>query len=166
MRSLPVLVVSIVASLAAASLAQVIYEPPAVQYSDGQRSFYYGGTDPVTIHRGFYYGFGKNAPLEEEPLRVYTDRLPDQNAAIYGFTIDDARNEAAANTPTYFRKADAVRGTRYENGAIVIPQRPVVEAPRGSIMVRPYIAPQRRAYQPVIVIPKRLLDRPIRVPSA
>ncbi len=148
--------------VACPSLAQVIYEPPKVQYGIEDRKFYYGGTDPLTLRRGAFYGIRSIRPIDEEPLRVYSDLLPDVNAATYGFTIDDARNEANANLPTYFRMSDAVPGTRVENGAIVVPQRPVTQAEtRGTITIRPYVAPQRKPMQPVIVIPKRLLDQPL-----
>jgi len=160
-------------ALACPSLAQVIYEPPTVQYGTEDRKFYYGGTDPLTLRRGAFYGIRSLRPIDEEPLRVYTDLLPDVNAATYGFTIDDARNEANAQIPTHFRMSDAVPGTRVENGTVVVPQRPVVQRPvvqravvqqTGTITIRPYVAPVRPAVRPVIVIPKRLLDTPLLPP--
>ena len=37
---------------------------------------------------------------------VYSDCRPGVNVSVYGYTSVDARNEAYANVPTYFRKRD------------------------------------------------------------
>jgi hypothetical protein len=80
-----------IAAAASASVAQTIYEPVRFQYGTEDRKFYYAGSDPIVFRRGAYYG---PRTVDNEPLRVYSDRFPDINAARQGFTIDDARNEA------------------------------------------------------------------------
>src|SRR4051812_30832615 len=60
------------------------------------------------------------------PARVYSDALPRRNAALAGFTPSDARNEAYANVPRYFRKVDALKTAHVdETGAIIVPAIPV-----------------------------------------
>jgi hypothetical protein len=87
--------------LASTGMAQTIYEPIRFQYGTEDRKFYYAGEDPVVFRRGAYYG---PRTVDDEPLRVYSDRFRDVNAACQGFTIDDARNEAYARVPRYYVK--------------------------------------------------------------
>ena len=102
----------VVVLCAASSFAQVIYEPVQYQYKSGGRSYYYGGAD-ARVHMSaawpMVYGadWGRSNGLAfhsanvhthrevaTERPRVYTDALPLRNAYIYGFTANDARNEA------------------------------------------------------------------------
>lgn len=97
--------------------AQVIYQPVQYQFSDGHACFYYGGQNPSVIVRGYnnlrlgqdqsHIGGGGNFyPL---PSAVYSDQMPMWNAALYGYTPEDAHNDANAAVPTYFRKIDILR---------------------------------------------------------
>jgi len=86
------------------------------------------------------------------PARVYSDALPRRNAALAGFTPSDARNEAYANVPRYFRKVDALKTAHVdETGAIIVPAIPVRDEDtqrvrhagreligRGGIIIRPW----------------------------
>jgi hypothetical protein len=149
---------SMVLVAASSSFAQTIYEPVHFQYGSGDRTFYYGGTDPSTFRRGAFYGV---RTIENEPLRVYTDRLPYTNAATYGFTIDDARNEANNDVPRYFRMADIYAHSYTDGAAVIVPSRPMTPVPQGTIEIRPYVRPVVRPMSPVIVIPKELLNKPL-----
>src|SRR3954469_8901124 len=102
--------------------AQVIYEPVTFQhrFADSDQVVYYGGSNPRVIENArqqyalynqprAYDGHGHELTtirkgLTLQALYVYTDALPNVNASLYGFTDLDARNEANANVPTYFRK--------------------------------------------------------------
>jgi hypothetical protein len=158
------LIASIVLALASAPLsAQVIYEPASVQFGSGEQTFYYGGTDAGTVRMGHLTSARQRvfSPIDNQPLRVYTDLLPGINAATFGFDVSDARNELNANIPNHFRKSELVESARDESGILIVPQRPLVDAPRGAVMIKPYHPPARKAYSPVIVIPKPLLKKPL-----
>ncbi|HEY0007821.1 MAG TPA: hypothetical protein VGB55_03770 [Tepidisphaeraceae bacterium] len=116
---------------ASTAYSQTIYPPVQFQYFSENQTFYYGGDDPVILRRGAYFGL---RPLENEPTRIYTDALPNVNAANYGFTIDDARNEAYAALPRYYRKADGV-----EPETAVLPSRD--NTGKGTIEIKPYVRP-------------------------
>ncbi|MGD1277354.1 MAG: hypothetical protein ABR964_09035 [Tepidisphaeraceae bacterium] len=103
---------------ASAGIAQIIFEPVQYQYGTAVK-FYYGGSDPATLRRGFCHG---RTDLSAQLPRVYTDQLPDLNAALYGWTTADARNEAYASVARYFRKADLLLcGVVQPDGTIVVP---------------------------------------------
>ena len=91
-----------------------------------------------------------------------------------GWTADDAANEAIANFPRFWRKADAL-ATAYRDvdGTIVVPAqgesmyvRPMIYPVRPLIMPRPLMSrpsttnPAKKGE--VIIIPKNLLDRPLK----
>jgi hypothetical protein len=78
--------------------------------------------------------------------------------ANYGMTADDARNEAMARLPRYFRKSDLLKSaTMDHDGTIVVPAMPApVCEPRGTIDIRPYTpttAPATRNAK-IWIIPK------------
>src|SRR5437762_13883767 len=85
------------------SFAQIIYEPVRYQYGNDYK-FYYGGSDPRVIESAYEEDTrpGRHISVEAMPLRVYHDSYPGWNAAIYGVTIADARNQAYNNAPRYF----------------------------------------------------------------
>ena len=186
--------------LAAKASAQIVYEPVRYQYGCGPNVFYYGGSDPDVVRRAMQpmggagrwgrtldYAFVSgdvdvHREVRSEPLRVYTDAMPRRNARLYGFTATDAYNEANANVPNYFVKADAMATAhRDASGAVIVPSIPPrdqdtgaliqnQEFSRGSMMIRPWRGPttttapatmtvpaSRRG--PVFVIPKDMLDR-------
>src|SRR5262245_7064564 len=103
--------------------AQIIYEPVQYQYGS-QRAYYYGGNNPA-IHRaaqspqddagrwgrvGGYAFVSGNLDTHREVVtehpRTFNDALGYQDASIYGYTPNDAHNDANANQPRYFRKSD------------------------------------------------------------
>ena len=164
--------------------AQVIYEPVQYQYQSGGRVYYYGGSDPH-IHwsataesgapnwgRSNGYAFHSHRldthrEVSTEPARVYTDQIPTQNAAFFGFTADDARNQAYANSYAYFRKSELLKtAIRQSDGSWTVPAQPT---PRGTIEIRPYKPTARPLVEgakaiepkPILIIPKRLLDKPL-----
>ena len=184
-KSLKSLVVAGLALLASSASAQIVYEPVQYQYSAGGQTYYYGGADP-RVHEaarresgvsswgrtnGYAFHSGNidtHRAVVTEPTRVYTDQVPYWNARVHGFTADDARNEAYANSYAYFRKADLVRtAVRQADGTWHVPAQPSPQ--RGSIEIRPVpavrpIVEQKKpsaAPKPVLIIPKRLLDKPL-----
>jgi hypothetical protein len=155
--------------------AQVIYQP--VQYQYGSREkFYYGGREPAIIaaastfdqYRAAYErstrAYNEYGRLAQSPLYVYSDVLPYNDAGLFGYTAMDAMNDAYANVPRYFRKADLLQSAeRQPDGTLTISSR--VEPgrvgpgylPAGSIDIHPY---KRTTGGPILIIPKRLLDKP------
>lgn len=148
-----VFVVTLVASVTS---AQIIYLP--VQYQYGQQdTYYYGGSDP-SIFRQAERDSALRARnnVSNEPVRVYSDLLPFRNARVFGFTIDDARNEAYANAPRYFRKRDLLAGAVNVDGTIYVPPT----APRRydeTVVTRPVISQEERPRNKgvIIIIPRK-----------
>jgi hypothetical protein len=159
--------------------AQIIYTPVQYQYFSGGRPYYYGGTDPG-VHQdvarlslvpnygrtnGYAFQSGdidRHREVSTERARVYTDALPGEDARQFGFTPNDAANEALANSPCYFRKADVIRYARVQpDGSWVVPANTVPA--RGSIEIRGVgVVPRTPVYtepKPILIIPKRLLDK-------
>jgi hypothetical protein len=121
---------------------QIIYEPVRYQYGEYSK-FYYGGSDPAIIDFGYAQTYPGNYPSP-----IYSDARRYENVAIYGYTTSDARNEAYANVPQYFRKRDLIAaGEPLGNGTIIVgaPAQPVpatYDPPADSA-----------APQPIIIIP-------------
>ena len=177
--ALSALLLMLVGSATAAS-AQVIYTPVQYQFSVGGRLYYYGGTDP-SVHTDFAAlssvpGYGRtdgyafhsgdldrHREVVTERAPIFTDAMPGQDARQFGFTPQNAANEALANSPTYFRKADVVRMARVQtDGSWVVPSNNVPA--RGSIEIRGVGVVNRAPAvytepKPILIIPKRLLDK-------
>ena len=174
-------------ALSSAAFAQVVYEPIRYQYETprGER-YFYGGTDP-RVHaiagsdlcRGYSYGtnlpnfddgrpFNQPSPIGDRPV-VFTDCVPFRDAYRFGYTPADARNEAYANAPTYFRKADLLEtAIPTPTGGWVVPASAPRYAPTVSIhgahrhpAMRSTTGPASRPGQ-VIIIPKRLMDKKVK----
>jgi hypothetical protein len=150
--------------------AQIIYEPVRYQYG-GQTPFYYGGSDPEMFrfahsdysqaHNGFIEAHGNVMTHREVSYRrphVYVDRLPRADASVWGYTADDARNDAYQNAARYFRMKDIVaQATVDESGAWhVAPQ--ACSDHVGTIEIKPYVKPVATP-QKVFIFPKGLLDK-------
>lgn len=172
------LLLMLVASSSAAS-AQIIYTPVQYQFFAGGRAYYYGGTDPA-VHEAFTAlslvpGYGRTGgyafqsgdldrhrEVTTERAPIFTDAIPGQDARQFGFTPQNAANEALANSPTYFRKSDVIRMARVQpDGSWVVPANTVPA--RGPIEIRGVgLLPRTPAYtepKPILIIPKRLLDK-------
>jgi hypothetical protein len=112
--------------------------------------------------------FGQPSPMfYRDP--VFTDCVPFRDASRFGYTQADARNEAYANAPTYFRKADLLESAiPTAEGAWVIPANaPNVYVARPAVTYP--VSPRMRTTAPtttkpgqVIIIPKRLLDKKVK----
>jgi len=129
-----------IALVVESSRAQVIYEPVQYQYGD-QNKFFYGGTDPQVFMRaaaqsdagaqwgrvnGYDFASGDlwaHREVSDQPMRVYSDALPTQNATLYGFTATDAANVANVAVPRYFRKADVLAAAKQAPGLLIVPAR-------------------------------------------
>jgi hypothetical protein len=185
MRCLAFLLAALCASSA---FAQILYEPIHYQYStgNGDEKFCYGGSDPrilcyannycpayhyggINIHR-FDAGasFNQPSPMYQRE-RVFSDCVRGLDASYFGYTCADARNDAYANAPLYFRKADLINSAiREPDGSLTVPSSgqiyvaPVRTAPARSprdLSIRPTTRPTSGQ---VIIIPKKLLDRPVK----
>ena len=183
-RSLAVLLCSIVSSSSA--FAQVIYQPVQYQFSTGHgdQTYLYGGTNPY-IHsiarrcvpysyagnlHNFDGGnsFGQPSPMYDRS-EIYSDCVGGTlNARYFGWTEADVRNEAYANAPRYFRKADLLASAvRQSDGSLVVP----ATAPHYVAPAAPVSEPVSSNYSRVpgmpargqiIIIPRNLLDRPLK----
>ena len=160
--------------------AQIFYQPVQYQYFSGGRAYYYGGSDPYVhycanqlSHEPWYgrsggYAFHSGTidvhqEVTTEPVRVFTDMIPGQNARFFGYTIDDAHNAANANAALYFRKADVVKMAHVqEDGTWVVPPQAGsvgtidIRVVKPAAVVKPVVEPK-----PILIIPKRLLDKPL-----
>jgi hypothetical protein len=129
--------VTLLLVVAASARAQVIYAPVQYQHSNGM-SYYYGGNDPsmlsyiehVKCRNGYgnaITGHGGNSLRHTlgqigEQTYVFSDCLKYRNAAVYGYTVADARNEAMANMPLYFTKRDLLdAAVPAGDGTLVVP---------------------------------------------
>lgn len=163
--------------------AQTVYEPVASQYRVGDRTFYYGGSDPravayatravagVGVGRSSREGrtgvaYLRSGLIGRPPEYVVSDALPLRNAVVYGYTSVDARNDAAASVPTFFRGSDLAAAAVPSPDGIgkVVPAQAV-----GAIDVRPWRGSPNKAPapqttlpatqpKPVLIIPKSLLS--------
>jgi len=126
------------------TFGQIIYEPVRYQYGS-QTKFYYGGNDPAILAFGC-------AQTDSRILTIYSDARTYENVAIYQYTISDARNEAYANVPQYFRKRDLIAaGNLAPDGTIVVDAQaqPVESAPG------PAVAPlETGVLRPILIIPR------------
>jgi len=192
-----VLALILLGLLVSAAPAAIVYAPVQYQYRDpvyGHPTFYYGGSNPLVFEYGGLYQqryhisanpkhdiaislategrFGYNLMhhgLINSTVLTYTDLLaPGINAYPYGFSVDDARNEAYANVPLYYRKSDLMASAyRAPDGNIIVP----AQAPLpGTIQIMPYHAPTTQPSaqasppsqpQPILIIPKGLLNKPL-----
>src|SRR3954466_6830101 len=157
--------------------AQIIYEPVRYQYG-GQTPWYYGGNDPEMFrfadrdhseaHDGFFAARGNYMTHHEVNYRlprVYADHMQRTNAATYGYTPDDARNEAYRNAPRYFRKRDLLNcAVQDVDGAWHVPAQISNVEPSGTMEIKPYVRPVVVPKR-VIIIPKDLLDKKIEEPK-
>jgi hypothetical protein len=164
-------------AIVSSASAQVIYQPLQYQYSAGGTSYYYGGSDPrvhelaAEIHSdspsfgrtgGFAFVSGDawvHREVDREPMRVYTDALPLRNAGDFGFTPNDARNEAYNSMPRYFVKRDLLHAAMLVNGTWVVPAaaRPIhVYKSNGMAIDRSHEAMPR----PLMIIPREMLTPP------
>ena len=160
------------------------------QSPNGGGLYYYGGTNPV-VHAhanstSLVPGYGRtngyafhsgdyqvHREVMTEPTRIYSDTLHAfDNGRFYGMRIHDAANEAAANAILHYRKADLLRDNHIvqPDGSWIVPSHRVA---RGSISIQPSVAadlmtvpvmaPAQKKVEPkpVLIIPKRLLDKPL-----
>ena len=168
----------IVGLIASPSLAQVIYEPVTFQHGTDVK-YFYGGGERIThryaeheINQRSYASYGvfsgsdrsRTRELFNERAFVFSDAVPLKELSRYGYTENDARNEANANAPLYFRKHELLRAAeRQFDGSLVVPADVKVA---GRLYVRDAAngattgpATTRGA---VIIIPKKLLEKPVK----
>ena len=169
--------------ISTSAFAQVMFLPVQSQFSTGygDEKYYYGGTDPrvhmiarnngcgtyhysLNLHR-FDGGnsFGQPSPLYDRTA-IYTDCAPfGQDVSHQGFSPADAQNEANANAARYYRKSDQLAAAIVlPDGSRLVPPTPVMIVPLygdHSTMMSSTL-PVRRGQ--VIIIPKRMLDRPLK----
>jgi hypothetical protein len=149
-------------ALCSASRGAIIYEPVQYQYHCGSDVYYYGGRHPQVVadaQRRAYalrYSDPNFQPatftFHTNPTpAVYSDAAPYMNLSVDGYTPNDAVNEANANLPRYFRKADILAaGKVCADGTLVVPANaiPIPQPPMQSPTTRP-------ATQAIIIIPMR-----------
>jgi hypothetical protein len=174
-RCLAVVLLLLCAGLSSAASAQVIYEPVRYQYNVAGATVYYGGHDHRVldmIERDVIRTSYSSVATSEHVVkraRVYSDAVPMVNLADKSYTgyssmtAADARNEANANAPRYFRKRDLLRtGYVMRDGSLVVPAqlsaRPNERSNDGNM----------DAGQPkgmILIIPKKLLQPPAKQES-
>ena len=159
-----------------AASAQIFYEPVTYQYGSGSGTFYYGGQDPrvfdlvpANLRSQEYSSVVRSVPVVSR-THVYSDSRPlrdqaDNSRTSYGsYTANDARNEAYANVPRYFRKRELLRAAEIaEDGTWVVPAQ---AQPRVEIrVIRPFdvsVAPAVRKGT-ILVIPRKFLEKKVKV---
>ena len=152
--------------------AQVIYLPVQYQYGT-QNTFYYGGSDPDVIRaaaapidaggewgrvHGYAFVSGEgdtHRDVTNEPLRVYSDAVPGQNAHLFGYTVADAANAANSSVPRYFRKADVDALAMKTPGILIIPaQADLPPAPLAAPVRTLSAPPTTRPATPAVSSPR------------
>ena len=176
-RTILMLAMSALLAGAATTRAAVVYEPVQYQFTmsfergnGANQYYYYGGRhlESVTASVEKYYDCLGGPPENvadnfvtraHHRAIVYSDCAPYMNLAAYGYTATDAQNEANANVPLYFRKIDLLRaGTIQRDGNLVVAaQARPVAVPHPAPAAEPTTKP---AAQPILIIPKRLLEKP------
>jgi hypothetical protein len=178
--------------LSSSAFAQIFYAPVKYQFDvgTGDQKYLYGGTNPQVHYwattpalagygwseqrcpfRGYMRNlhnfdggnsFGQPSPFFYSPP-IYSDCYGVQRASYFGFNAADARNEAYANTPRYFRKADLLASAvPAGDGTLVVPAtapQVTAAAPAApTYSTLPGMPPRGQ----IIIIPKRFLDRPVK----
>jgi hypothetical protein len=161
----------------ASARAQIIYEPVQYQYGD-QNKYYYGGTDPRVFERAAVPGdpgaeWGRingsdfasgdvwvHREVSDQPVRVYSDALPTQNATLYGFTATDAANVSNASVPRYFRKADVLAAASAAAGVLIVPARAVFPT------APPLASSHSPTTQPAVILPPTIFRPPAKAAQA
>jgi hypothetical protein len=163
---------AIVAVSSSSANAQTIYAPVQYQYGTERHRYYYGGNDPAVFDRAEqrrcideitdvpftsrrYTDAYVHLRLVGQLDRVYSDCIPYLNARAFGYLPVDAANDANANVPRYFRKADLLRaGDVQADGSRVVAAQaePVVIVRDRDLRTetRPAIKPRA-----IIIIPKK-----------
>lgn len=151
--SLGALSALVLSLFAAPASAQVIYEPVQSEYRTPHGKYYYGGSDPQAhewawrrleclrgstgVHEGRYgYGYIHAGLIGRPPEYVISDCAPYLNAAAYGMSSTDARNEAYGNSAGYYKKSDILKEAvpAADGKGMVVP----AHAGQGRIEIRPY----------------------------
>ena len=127
----------ILALLSGVAPAQTIYYP--VQFEFGQTDkYYYGGSDPAVFARAERESQRRRAiryGSPTAPTRTYSDSLPNQpNAAVFGYTANDAKNDAYQSQPRYFEMSGGKR----------MLSEPATATNGGTIEIKPYVRPATR----------------------
>lgn len=152
--------------------AQTIYAPVQYQYGEGRHLYYYGGSDPAVFslaehRRGLdelsdvpytstrYTNAYVHHRLIGQLDRVYSDAVPYTNARVFGYLQVDAANDAYANVPRYFRKAELLHAAvELPDGSNAVPsqaQPVVLPADRASRAAsKPVVRPRA-----ILIIPKK-----------
>jgi hypothetical protein len=146
--------------LGSVAQAQVTYAPVQYEYGTGADRYYYGGTD-VRVHERAERAAAARAisGVNDSKPQVYSDALPYQpNAAVYGVTPSDARNDAYNATPRYFRKRDLVGRVEADGSITVAPNTPQVIGVKP--MTKPLATPTTKPGV-IIIIPKSKPSTPV-----
>lgn len=167
--------------VASSAGAQTIYAPVQYQYTNGV-TYYYGGSDPSMHHyiehvkcrNGYpseitgnhYNGLRHTLGQIGEQKYVFSDCVPYRNAAVYGYSEQDARNEAYANVATYYTKRDMVNaGVVAADGTLVVPAHgrahdALKMHPKMSGGTSATTQPSEPKPRAIIIIPKGAPKRP------
>ena len=165
----PALAAVLLGVLASSASAQVIYEPVRYQYG-AEMKYYYGGNDAHAHHyadrvlcrNGFpsmgnrhYTSLYNTVGQIGEHRLVLSDCMPYRNAAVFGYTDNDARNEANASVPLYFRKRDILAAAvPAADGTLVVSAqaRPMPHAAMRDMRSATAAEPKPRA---ILILPKK-----------
>ena len=158
-----------------AASAQVFYEPIQYQYHAGNRSFYYGGHDPHVFAAAAGDALTRDYSSVTRSVHVmcqneaYSDVGPLNNAGdstytgYSRFTASDARNQAYASVPRYFRKRNILAAAKLaEDGTWVVPAH---AQPRIEIrIVRPFGTVEGPAVGKgmILILPKKFFEKKTR----
>jgi len=139
---LKVFVLAIVSLVVSNASAGVMYLPVQYEYGVGNNKYYYGGSDPAVFARAERANRAAAITRSPDrinlPARTYSDDLPYQpNAAVYGFSANDARLAAYQAVPRYFRMTNVPTVGRIDSDEV----RVNPPASRGTIEIKPYIRP-------------------------
>jgi hypothetical protein len=155
-----------------AASAQVFYEPVQYQHHFAGSTFYYGGHNPRVFAAAAGDILSRDYSSVTHAIHVmrgseaYTDAAVLDNAGdstytgYSRFTANDARNEAYASVPRYFKKANLLAAAELtEDGTWIVPAH---AQPRIEIrIVRPFASGESPAVGKgmILIIPKKFLEK-------
>lgn len=151
------------------ALGQIVYEPVQYQYIKDGQIYYYGGSSPYLVdfaERHAAFEAARPQPFfasARTHVPVWSDLLPYRDLTQWGFTPDLAANEANRNAPLYFRKADLLTAAiPSPDGTVLVPGKGAAPVVVPAPALRGRIPTTLPAKGQILIIPKSLLDRPLR----
>lgn len=158
---------------ASSASAQVIYEPVRYQHGETMK-YYYGGSNPamhdyadrVACRNGYpssgcgtYTSLYMTVGQIGEHRLVLSDCMPLRNAAVFGYTANDARNEAYCSVPRYFRKSELLEAAVPAGDGTLVVSAHATPRPATAARDTREAKPAELKPRAILILPKKGLKR-------